>query len=60
MMMISKGFDRKRSWLYFQALLGIRLQERRKCHENNKQRHPVAGAGILTGNVQVKIRTISH
>jgi hypothetical protein len=30
MTMISKGFDRKRSWPYFQALLGIRLEEPRK------------------------------
>jgi hypothetical protein len=33
MTMNSKGFDRKRSWLYFQALLGIRLEEPRKSHE---------------------------
>jgi hypothetical protein len=59
-MMISKGFDRKLSWLYFQALIGIRLEEPRKTHENNKPRHSVAGAGMLTGDFQVQIRTLSH
>jgi hypothetical protein len=33
MMMNAKGFDRKRSWSYFQVLLGIRLEELRKSHE---------------------------
>jgi hypothetical protein len=38
MMMISNGFDKKRSWSYFQALLGIRLEEPKKNHESNKPR----------------------
>jgi hypothetical protein len=60
MMMISNGFDGKRSWSYFQVLLGIRLEEPRKNHENNKPRHSVAGAGDLNGDFQIQIRTLSH
>jgi hypothetical protein len=60
MTVISKEFDRERSWPYFQVLLGIRLEEPRENHENNKPRHPVPGAGVLTGDFQIQILTLSH